>query len=158
MNTAYVKVAIFAITAACATPAPATETSEPVVLTPQDIRWETRSSGVQVAVLAGDPKKPGPFVLRLRYPAGYQKEPHTHPRDAYVTVLSGSYHRGYGNSFDKSKAFTLVSGTFSVNPAGVSHYEWTTEAASLEVHGVGPWSTQYVGKDGKPIDGPQAAH
>ena len=134
----------------------ATSRPAPVVLKPKDISWTTRPTGVRVAVLAGDPKKAGPFVLRLEYPAGYVKAPHHHPGDAYVTVLSGSYYRGYGHRFDKSKAVTLTQGTFSINPAGVSHYEWTTEPASLEVHAVGPWSTQYVDDEGRPTRKPQA--
>ena len=121
--------------------------SEPVVLRPHDIRWEARGEGVRAAVLHGDPDQPGPFTLRLEYPAGYRKGPHTHPRDAYVTVLKGRYFRGYGNTFDESDAFELTPGTFSVNPGGVSHYEWTTEPAVLQVHAVGPWATTYVDPD-----------
>ena len=111
----------------------------------------TRSTGVEVAVLQGDPAKPGPFTLRLRYPAGYRKGPHYHPRDAYVTVLSGGYFRGYGNTEDESKAFELTPGTFSVNPGGVSPYEWTTMPAELQVHATGPWETVYVDSAGTPL-------
>ena len=118
---------------------------------PGDLNWTERSSGVKVAVLQGDPDKPGPFTLRLQYPAGYSKEPHYHPNDAYVTVLSGGYFRGYGNVFDETKAFELTSGTFSVNPAGVSHYEWTTMPATLQVQATGPWTTVYVDSTGQPL-------
>ena len=126
---------------------------EPIVKKPEDLVWMTRATGVEVAVLQGDPAKPGPFTLRLRYPAGYRKGPHYHPRDAYVTVLSGGYFRGYGNIEDESKAIALTPGTFSVNPGGVSHYEWTTEPAELQVHATGPWETVYVDIEGKPKGG-----
>lgn len=126
-------------------------TGVPVVITADALRWETSSSGVQVARLYGDPEAAGPFGLRLRYPAGYRKEPHHHPHDAFVTVLSGSYYRGYGTSFDRSRGILLVAGTFSVNPAGVSHYEWVEEPAELEVHAVGPWSSAYVDAAGNPL-------
>jgi anti-sigma factor ChrR (cupin superfamily) len=118
--------------------------TDPVVLRPDQLTWQPRGEGVQVAVLYGDPDKPGPFTLRLRYPAGYRKAPHTHPNDAYVTVLEGSYFRGYGNTFDEARGHKLTPGTFSVNPAGVSHYEWTTEPAMLQVQAMGPWTTAYV--------------
>lgn len=124
---------------------------EPVVLEPEDLRWTRRESGVQVAVLQGDPSAEGTFTLRLRYPAGYRKEPHFHPRDAYVTVLEGSYYRAYGNTFDESKGIPLTPGTFSVNPAEVAHYEWTTEPALIQVTAVGPWTTVYVDPEGNPV-------
>ena len=117
---------------------------EPIVLTPSEIHWDARADGVRVAVLHGDPTQPGPFALRLEYPAGYRKAPHIHPNDAYVTVLEGRYFRGYGNDFDESAGVELTPGTFSVNPGGVSHYEWATQRAVLQVHAVGPWTTTYV--------------
>lgn len=120
------------------------------LVTPADaVVWENRGEGVRVAVLFGDPSKPGPFVQRLRYPAGYEKGPHCHPGDAFVTVLSGSYFRGYGDELDRSQAYRLEPGTFSVNPRGVSHYEWTTEPAELEIHATGPWGTTYVDESGR---------
>ena len=122
---------------------------EPLVLDVNELSWETLPSGVQRAVLFGDPDVPGTFILRLRYPAGYSKAPHYHPHDAFVTVLSGGYFRGYGNAFDESAAFELTQGTFSVNPAGVSHYEWTTSPAELQIQATGPWGSTYVDEDGR---------
>jgi hypothetical protein len=124
------------------------DTSAPTVLTPEDLTWQDLSSGVRAAVLYGDPDRPGPFVLRLQYPPGFRKAPHHHPKDAYITVLSGSYYRGYGDSFDEKAAIKLIPGTFSVNPAGISHFEWTTEPAMLQVHAEGPWKTVYVDMEG----------
>ena len=100
----------------------------PIVKTPEDLVWTPLASGVERSVLQGDPAKPGPFTLRLRSPAGYEKAPHYHPRDAFVTVLSGEYFRGYGNRVDESAAIRLTAGTFSVNPGKVSHYEWNDDA------------------------------
>lgn len=132
----------------------------PVVLEPDDLVWETRPTGVQVAVLQGDPQAKGPFTLRLRYPAGYRKGPHSHPGDAYVTVLEGSYFRAYGTVFDESAGIPLKPGTFSVNPAGVNHYEWTVEPAMLQVTAMGPWTTVYVNAEGVPLDpsSPESGH
>lgn len=132
--------------------APSGKTPEPIVVHSQDLVWTERPSGVKVAVLQGDPALPGPFTLRLQYPAGYRKGPHYHPGDAYVTVLSGGYFRGYGSTFDESKGIELKPGTFSVNPSRVSHYEWTTQPAMLQVHAEGPWTTVYVDAEGKPVD------
>lgn len=124
----------------------------PIVRNPEDLVWTLLPSGVERAVLQGDPSEPGPFTLRLRYPAGYEKGPHYHPRDAFVTVLSGEYFRGYGNRVDQSGGIRLTPGTFSVNPGKVSHYEWTTMPAEIQVHATGPWETVYVDDHGEPVE------
>ena len=129
--------------------------TSPTVLAPTDLTWTERPTGVKVALLHGDPNEPGPFTIRLQYPPGYRKTPHFHPRDAYVTVLSGGYYRGYGTTFDKSKGIQLTPGVFSVNPGGVSHYEWTTKPAVLQVSATGPWETIYVDADGQPLQDEQ---
>jgi uncharacterized RmlC-like cupin family protein len=126
--------------------------SKDVITREAALRWETKPSGVQVAVLYGDTARAEPFGLRLKYPAGYRKDPHYHPYDAFVTVLSGSYYRGYGTTFDREKGIHLVTGTFSKNPAGVSHYEWVEEPAELEVHALGPWGTAYVDAAGERLE------
>ncbi len=127
------------------------QSSDDVLILNSELRWETKPSGVQVARLYGDSSNAGAFGLRLRYPSGYRKDPHYHPHDAFVTVLSGSYFRGYGDSFDRAKAIHLVEGTFSVNPAGVSHYEWVEEPAELEIHATGPWGSAYVDAQGNTL-------
>lgn len=132
-------------------PARSADAPEPTVLHPESLEWMDRGAGVQVAVLRGDPASEGTFTLRLRYPAGYRKGPHFHPADAQVTVLEGRYFRAYGTVFDESKGIPLTPGTFSINPAGVSHYEWTLEPATLQVTATGPWSTVYVDSDGLPV-------
>ena len=146
-----VGVSVAAVGCAPSVSGPPPSSTDPVVVDADDLEWSQRPSGVRVAVLHGDPDAPGPFVLRLQYPAGYRKEPHYHPRDAFVTVLAGSYHRGYGEVFEESTAHELRPGTFSLNPGGVSHYEWTTAPATLEVHAIGPWKTVYVDA-GRPAD------
>ncbi len=52
--------------------------------------------------------------------------------------------RGYGNQVDDSAAIRLTPGTFSANPGKVSHYEWTTIRAEIQVQATGPWETVYV--------------
>jgi anti-sigma factor ChrR (cupin superfamily) len=123
----------------------------PVIVKEDQFEWKTLPSGVQVAVLEGDPKKPGPFTLRLKYPPGFSKAPHYHLGAAYVTVLGGSNNRGYGTVFDKSKGVNIQAGSFSVNPAHSIHFEWTEEPALIQVHAIGPWKTIYVDTKGNPI-------
>src|SRR5881394_1383715 len=74
--------------------------------------------GAQIAVLEGDPTKPGPFVMRVKLPDGYKVPPHTHPKPERVTVLSGSFHLGMGDRFDPKHAVELRAGTYGTWPAG----------------------------------------
>ncbi len=54
--------------------------------------------GAQAAVLLGSPAKEGPFVLRLKFPAGFVVPPHRHSKDEFVTVISGNSRSRPGNS------------------------------------------------------------
>src|SRR5262250_1305767 len=47
--------------------------------------------GAQAAVLLGNPAQEGPFVIRLKFPAGFIVPPHRHSKDEFVTVVSGKF-------------------------------------------------------------------
>ncbi len=47
---------------------------------PDKIKWVKNAAGTQeTAVLAGDPDKAGPYVIRLRWLPGNMSRPHFHP-------------------------------------------------------------------------------
>jgi hypothetical protein len=45
--------------------------------------------GLQFSILAGDPGKPGPYVIRARFGPGMTSPPHDHDQDRFVSVISG---------------------------------------------------------------------
>ena len=51
-----------------------------LVLAPNDLKWSEspRAPGVQAATLVGDPSKPGPYVIRAKYPPNTVNRPHHH--------------------------------------------------------------------------------
>ena len=57
--------------------------------------------GAQIAVLAGDPTKPVPYTVRLKFPANYDIPAHSHPTDENVAVVSGELFMGMGTKLDK---------------------------------------------------------
>src|SRR5438067_11000663 len=63
------------------------------MVTPDKLRWGPAPPGLppgaQVAVLDGDPRKAGPYVMRVKFPDGYKVPPHWHPVDENVTVIRG---------------------------------------------------------------------
>ncbi len=69
-----------------------------IVKLPQDITFKGSPGAVQIAVLYGDPAKPGLYVVRLKLPAGAKVMPHTHPEEVRtLTVLSGTLFSGSAN-------------------------------------------------------------
>src|SRR4051794_9866499 len=113
------KYALAILTALIAIP-PSTVTSQALekhkVIQPQEVKWGPAPAmlptGAQVAVLFGDPSKPGLFAMRLKAPKGYSIAPHSHPTDEVVTVISGTMDLGMGETPDPTKAKALPAGTF----------------------------------------------
>jgi len=101
-------------------------------------------TGAQMAVLSGDPGKPGVFVVRLKMPAGYKIPAHHHPTDEYVTVLSGDLSLGMGDKLDPAKAAKLAAGGFAMAGAKMNHFAMSTGGAVVQVSAEGPFAMTYV--------------
>jgi quercetin dioxygenase-like cupin family protein len=95
--------------------------------------------GAQVAVLYGDPSKPGPFAMRLKFPTGYEIPTHSHPTDEFITVLSGKGRMAFGEDASAAKAEPLPAGAFMSVPAGAWHHLSTDTETILELHSTGPF-------------------
>ena len=62
--------------------------------TPAEIKWVRNAAGTnESAVLFGDPSKPGPYVVRIKWLPGNMSRPHFHPNDRFFVVLSGTWGR-----------------------------------------------------------------
>ncbi len=64
---------------------------------PEQIAWMPFPAfppSARLAVVVGDPAKPGPYVVRVKVPGGVTLMPHRHPEDRqsgeYVTQVSGT--------------------------------------------------------------------
>ncbi len=115
---------------------------------PQQANPGTGSSGVggiQTVVLKGDPNESGVYTIMLRVPAHTQIAAHSHRDDRVATVVSGTWHFGYGEKFDESKLKTLPPGSFYTEPPGQNHFaETSDEPVVVQITGFGPSSTEYV--------------
>jgi quercetin dioxygenase-like cupin family protein len=100
--------------------------------------------GAQIVVLVGDPSKAGPYILRLKFPAGYTIPAHTHPNDENVTVIAGAFHVGMGPKLDQTKGQMLKAGGLAHLPKGMQHFAWVSEDTIVQLHGVGPAGVNYV--------------
>jgi quercetin dioxygenase-like cupin family protein len=125
------------------------------VFAADQIRWQqgppALPKGALIAVLEGDLAKEGPFVLRVKLPDGYRVPPHTHPKTERITVLSGTFHIGMGDKFDPKEGKVMPAGSYGHWPAGMKHFVWVEGETVLQLHGMGPWSIQYV----NPADDPR---
>ena len=128
--------------------------SKHVIITPVEINWvdapPSVPSGAKIAVLEGDPTKPGLFTMRIKFPAGYKILSHWHPAVEHATVISGSLNIGIGDKFDPAKAKELPTGSFSMMPAKMHHFAWVKEETVIQVHGIGPWGINYVNQSDDP--------
>ena len=118
------------------------------IVSPQEIKWGPAPAvlppGADAAVLFGDPSKDGLFVLRLKLPAGYRVPAHTHPVDEVLTVISGTFSMGMGETADQGKAQPLPAGSFFALPPGTAHYVFIDEETVVQISTVGPWELTYI--------------
>src|SRR5947209_18802688 len=124
-------------------------------MTPDALEWGPAPpvwpKVVQMAVLAGDPGKKGPFVVQLKIPAGLKVPAHQHPSAEAVTVISGDFRFGMADKLDESKAEKLGPGGFVDLPANMNHYVASGDGeAIIQIESEGPFAIKYV----NPADDP----
>lgn len=122
-----------------------------------DIKWvdgpPSLPPGAKAAILEGNPAKPGPFAMRIKFPADYKIPPHYHPAIEHVTVLSGTLGIGAGDAFDSAKTTPVGAGGFVILQTGIKHFVYCKEETVVQAHSVGPWGITYV----NPADDPRNA-
>lgn len=97
-----------------------------------------------VEVLQGDPDTPGkPFVIRIRELPGGIVPPHSHPVDEHITVVSGTWYFGLGDSFDREALKPLPTGSYAFAPKGSSMFGYAPDGATVQIHGVGPFHIRW---------------
>jgi hypothetical protein len=106
---------------------------------PKDITWVDNPGGSSVAILHGDPTKPGLYILLNKWHAHHMSHPHFHPNDRFITVISGTWWVGTGAKFDPDSTVPLPAGSFVTHFAKQIHYDGAKdEDAILEIVGEGP--------------------
>jgi hypothetical protein len=150
-----VKASGVAVAEAAAIEAVSIEAVSPhAVVPPNAIKWvpfPLGGPGVRAAVLSGDVDKPGPFVLRIKSPAGSKVLPHWHPSDEHLTVISGTFALGMGDVFDPKKMQTIPAGGYALLPREMHHFALSKTATVVQVHGHGPFQVNFV----NPADDPR---
>jgi predicted metal-dependent enzyme (double-stranded beta helix superfamily) len=114
---------------------------------PKDLKWLRNAAGTsEQAVLYGDPAKPGPYVVRIKWLPGQFSRPHFHNNDRFFVVLSGTWWVGTGKTFEPEATVPMPAGTYVIHHGGEVHYDGAkNEEAIIQVWGNGPVSTAAAG-------------
>ena len=108
---------------------------------PDKIDWKTNPTnpGVRTAVMAGDPSKPGLYVVLTKWLPGNMSRPHWHPNDRFITVLSGTWWVGTGDKFDPDSTVPMPTGTVVTHFGKQVHYDGAKDVETvLLIVGEGP--------------------
>ena len=110
---------------------------------PENIQWKDNAARTnQSAILYGDPTKPGPYAVLIKWKAGNMSRPHYHERDRFFVVVQGTWWVGTGRKFDPAGTRPMPAGSYVVHYANGIHYDGAKDGdAIIALHGIGPVST-----------------
>jgi quercetin dioxygenase-like cupin family protein len=128
---------------------------EHLIYTPADVEWQpgpgSFEPGASFSILEGDPSQPGVFNMRIRMPDGFVIAPHWHPNVERVTVLSGTFRLGMGETVDREAAQPLQAGSYFSLPPHEPHFAIAEGETVVQLQSIGPWEINYV----RPEDDPR---
>jgi hypothetical protein len=106
---------------------------------PDKIPWVKNAGGAEQAVVAGDPSKPGLYVVLTKWTAGHMSRPHFHPNDRFIYVISGTWWVGTGSKYDPDSTTPIPAGSFVTHYGKQIHYDGAKDGDTvLEIVGMGP--------------------
>jgi uncharacterized RmlC-like cupin family protein len=112
----------------------------------------SKLAGVHTRILAGHPSAAGFYSILLFVPPHTTIQAHSHRDDRMATVVSGTWHFGYGTHFDETALKMLPVGSVYSEPGGVDHFAQTADdPVVVHISGFGPTDTRYF----KPADDPE---
>ncbi|HLJ26895.1 MAG TPA: cupin domain-containing protein [Candidatus Angelobacter sp.] len=134
--------AVALVAAMLALSAPAKTDLNPAALVyklPDQLTWTEALPGAKMAVLHGDPSKPGPYIVLIKWSPNHMSRPHWHPNDRFITVVSGTWWVGTGSKFDPESTVPMPAGSFVTHFGKQVHYDGAKDGeAVIEIVGEGP--------------------
>ena len=113
------------------------------VTSPDKIAWglfdPKQPNGIKIALLYGDPSKPGAFGVRLKFPAGLEVGGHSHSSTEYITVVSGKAKVSWGIKTDVMGGDDLGPGTFFWVKGGEHHDFKALDETVIDLNSTGPF-------------------
>ena len=90
------------------------------------------------------------FHHRLNMPDGCRIAEHWHPQRENVTIISGTFKVGMGDTFDKDKMASFPAGSFAFLDPDMHHYAMSSGEVVVQVHGTAPLKFNYVNPEDDP--------
>jgi len=108
--------------------------------------------GTRMIMIYGNPAEAGPYIFRVRFPAGYKLPPHRHTDQRQVTVLEGYYWSAAGETFDQNRLTRFGPRDHYITDGNVPHFAWAETEVLIQEAGIGPISNpiQYVSPEDDP--------
>lgn len=120
----------------------------PVVrVTPEQLNWvpDPEGMGFATAIVEGDPKKPGLYIIQVKFPPYVMSRPHFHDETRYATVIKGTWYTGEGDSFNPNSTVPLKAGSFMKHPSKTHHFDGAKgEEVIIQLMGTGPSTTTKI--------------
>jgi quercetin dioxygenase-like cupin family protein len=114
----------------------------------EDLDWKPFPAfppSARLAVVSGEPFRPGLYTIRVKVPHGVKLMPHRHPEDRIYTVLEGVFYVGLGDQFDPDNLQAFPPGTVVLLPGNTSHFHWAKASDYItQVTAIGPLGLEYV--------------
>jgi hypothetical protein len=110
---------------------------------PDSIKWVDNAARTnQTALIFGDPAKPGPYYLLLKWKAGNMSRPHFHENDRFFVVVKGTWWVGTGPKYEPDKTVAMPAGSLVTHFARGIHYDGAKDGdVIIALSGMGPVST-----------------
>ena len=83
-------------------------------------------------------------MIRIHAEAGYIIMPHTHPEDENIVVVRGSWALGMGDRFNRDSLQPMDVGDYGFVSKKMAHFGLSKTDTIIQVHGIGPFTTQWV--------------
>ena len=120
---------------------------------PASLQWivpPVLPPGALIAVVNGDPTRPGKFTLLVSMPSGYRIPPHSHPSYEHVEVKEGMLLVGTGDQVDPKMTQALAVGDSATAPAGLHHFSIAKGRTLLLASFMGPYTITYLRAEDAP--------
>src|SRR6185437_1380171 len=106
--------------------------------------------GEGMAILYGDPAKPGIYAALIKWEPGHFSTPHIHSTDRLIYVIKGTWWVSSSPHWDPKTTYPLPPGSFATDRAGQVHWDGAKdEEVLLELVGMGPATTVKINENHK---------